>query len=513
MGPAGIGKSRLAWEFRKYIDGLVETTYWHNGRSPAYGEGITFWALGEMIRERLRPGRDGRRADDPRQGRPRRSPSGSPIRTRQRWIERALLTLLGVESGMAADQLFGAWRTFFERIAGEGHGHARRSRTCTSPTRACSTSSTTCSSGAAACPIYVVTLARPDLLERRPAWGAGKRNFISLYLEPLPEADMRQLLAGLVPGLPETAVATIVGRADGIPLYAVETVRMLVADGRLVERGRRLRAARRPDDAGRAGDADRAHRVAPRCARRRRTGASSMTPRCSVRASRCGRAAAVAGRRGGRPRADACQPRPARAARSARWTRARRSAASTPSSRRSSARWPTTRSSKKDRKKRHLAAARYFESLGNDELAGALASHYLAAHANAAEGAEADALAAQARIALKGAAERAAALGGHDQAVAFLEQALTVTTRPGRPGRAPRAGRGIVSGKFRNGEAALRRAIEVSRSAGDAAGVVPRRPPWAVPSIRGTTRPRRSRSWKASPAKQRTWATACSGSV
>ena len=42
--------------------------------------------------------------------------------------------------------------------------------------------------------------------------------------------------------------------------------------------------------------------------------------------------------------------------------------------------------SKKDRKKLHLAAARYFESLGNDEIAGALASHYLAAHANAAEG-------------------------------------------------------------------------------------------------------------------------------
>src|SRR5829696_4652761 len=56
---------------------------------------------------------------------------------------------------------------------------------------------------------------------------------------------------------------------------------------------------------------------------------------------------------------------------------------------------------KADRKKLHLAAARHFESMGNEELAGVLASHYLAAHANAAAGAEADALAAQARIALK----------------------------------------------------------------------------------------------------------------
>ena len=67
--------------------------------------------------------------------------------------------------------------------------------------------------------------------------------------------------------------------------------------------------------------------------------------------------------------------------------------------------------SKKDRKAGHLAAARYFEALGTDELAGALASHYLAAHANSPEGPEADAVAAQARIALRGAAERAIALG------------------------------------------------------------------------------------------------------
>ena len=52
VGPAGIGKSRIARELSIYIDGLQETVYWHGGRSPAYGEGITFWALGEMVRER-----------------------------------------------------------------------------------------------------------------------------------------------------------------------------------------------------------------------------------------------------------------------------------------------------------------------------------------------------------------------------------------------------------------------------------------------------------------------------
>ena len=55
-----------------------------------------------------------------------------------------------------------------------------------------------------------------------------------MRLEPLPEPAMRELLAGLVPGLPEPVVARILARADGIPLYAVETVRMLLADGRLI---------------------------------------------------------------------------------------------------------------------------------------------------------------------------------------------------------------------------------------------------------------------------------------
>jgi tetratricopeptide (TPR) repeat protein len=86
--------------------------------------------------------------------------------------------------------------------------------------------------------------------------------------------------------------------------------------------------------------------------------------------------------------------------------------------------------SKKDRKKLHLAAARYFEALGSDEIAGALASHYLAAHSNSTAGAEGDALATQARIALRAAAARAAALASFDQATVFLGQALSVTTDP-----------------------------------------------------------------------------------
>ena len=90
---------------------------------------------------------------------------------------------------------------------------------------------------------------------------------------------------------------------------------------------------------------------------------------------------------------------------------------------------------RRDRRARHLAVARHYEALGDDELAGALASHYLAAREASDPGPEADAITGQARLALSGAADRAAALGGYDQAVAYLDQALAISTDPAE--RAP----------------------------------------------------------------------------
>ena len=52
-GPAGVGKSRLGWEFEKYIDGLAADVWWHRGRCLSYGEGVAFWALAEIVRQRL----------------------------------------------------------------------------------------------------------------------------------------------------------------------------------------------------------------------------------------------------------------------------------------------------------------------------------------------------------------------------------------------------------------------------------------------------------------------------
>ena len=200
MGPAGIGKSRLAWEFSKYSDGLVESVYWHRGRCPAYGEGITFWALGEMVRARCGLVE----SDDQETTRSKVKASVEEWVSdpdERAWVEPALLTLLGVESGAASEQLFGAWRSFFERIAHKGtvalvfeDMHFADSGLLDFLDHLLEWARNS--------PIYIVTLARPELLEKRPDWGAGKRSFASIYLEPLPDADMRTLLAGLVPGCP-----------------------------------------------------------------------------------------------------------------------------------------------------------------------------------------------------------------------------------------------------------------------------------------------------------------------
>jgi class 3 adenylate cyclase len=467
VGPGGIGKSRLAWEFRKYMDGLVEQVWWHEGRSPAYGDGITFWALGEMVR-----GRAGlSETDDEATTRARITTMLERYvadAAEREWIEPALLSLLGVESagGQSSQQLFGAWRTFFERM------------TASAPVVMVFEDLHQADGGlldfidhllewSRALPILIVTLARPELVDKRPDWGAGKRTFTSIYLDPLPIDAMRELLEGLVPGLPHAARDAIVGRADGIPLYAVETVRMLLAQGQLVVE-------------------DGVHHVAGDLSQL--AVPESLTALISARLDELDPAdrslvadaavlgqsftlaglAAVSGldepsleqRLRGLVRRELlvqqADPRsPERGQYAFVQALIREVAYNT--------------LAKRDRKVRHLAAARYFESLETDELAGALAGHYLAAHDYAADGPEADALAAQARVALRGAAERAAALGSDKQAIALLERALTVS--PAAADRAELHERALTSAlrglepevSERHGKAAL----EAQRELGD----------------------------------------------
>ena len=133
-GQAGIGKSRLAWELEKYVDGLVEPVYLHRGRSPAYGEGIAYWALGEMLRSRVGL----LETDPPGEAATKLSAALEAYVADQedrRWIEPHLRILLGLEGPTGGDrnEQFGAWRRFFEAVATRGTtvlvGEAQAART------------------------------------------------------------------------------------------------------------------------------------------------------------------------------------------------------------------------------------------------------------------------------------------------------------------------------------------------------------------------------------------------
>src|SRR5207302_4835954 len=92
-------------------------------------------------------------------------------------------------------------------------------------------------------PMYVLCHARPELQERHPGFGPSSRNQTALFLEPLSSEAMEALLDGFVPGLPTELREQILRRAEGVPLYAVETVRMLLDRGLLIQEGSIYRPA------------------------------------------------------------------------------------------------------------------------------------------------------------------------------------------------------------------------------------------------------------------------------
>jgi class 3 adenylate cyclase/tetratricopeptide (TPR) repeat protein len=236
-GIAGIGKSRLAWEFEKYADGLADEVLWHRGRCLSYGDGVAFWALAEMVRMRARIAED----------EPAESAEAKLAAAVAEWVTDAgdrdwvldpLRSLLGLTQAPEGDRehLFPAWRRFFEAMAERlpvalvfedmqwadesllsfveyllewSRGHR----------------------------LFVLALARPELHERRPGWGATSRALTSLGLEPLTAEAMTELVEGMVPGLPGAAVGRIVAAAEGVPLYAVETARMLLDRGLVTRAG------------------------------------------------------------------------------------------------------------------------------------------------------------------------------------------------------------------------------------------------------------------------------------
>jgi class 3 adenylate cyclase len=230
-GDAGVGKTRLSWELENYLDGLSATVLWHRGRCLAYGEGVGFSALASAVRGRIGAGEE----EPERTTRDKLTASlearvpDADERTR---LYPALANLLGfgTSTAMTREELFSAWLAWFERLPGEpgdsivwvvDDAHYADDGLLDFIQHL----STVAQVG-----LLIVMVARPELLGRRPGLAALRRaNLIGL--ETLSRADMAALFDGLVEGLPADVRDTLVERAEGVPLFAIETVRAMNDQG------------------------------------------------------------------------------------------------------------------------------------------------------------------------------------------------------------------------------------------------------------------------------------------
>ncbi|HSP73394.1 MAG TPA: AAA family ATPase, partial [Gaiellaceae bacterium] len=232
VGVPGIGKSRLVFELFERIEREPGLTSWRRGRCLPYGDGVTFWALGEMVKAQagILDGDDAATAE-------------AKLRTavEDTWVELHLRPLVGLTGGAEGggdrrDEAFAAWRRFFEGLA-EQRPLVLVFEDLHWADEDLLDFVDYLVEWAGAVPLLVVCTARPELLTRRPGWGGGKPNALTISLSPLADEEMARLLGELLDRsllLAETQ-AELLTRAGGNPLYAEEYARMLRERGDVAE--------------------------------------------------------------------------------------------------------------------------------------------------------------------------------------------------------------------------------------------------------------------------------------
>jgi tetratricopeptide (TPR) repeat protein len=228
VGEPGVGKSRLVAELFGYLEELPDLITWRQGRCLPYGEGITFWALGEILKahagiyESDAPAAASRKLD--------LMLSNTDDRP---WLRARLLPLLGIDSGQAPsrDESFTAWLRFIEQIASTG------------PTvivvedlhwadPALLDFLAHLAEWSQGVPLLLVCTARPELFEKHSAWAGGLRNVQTISLSPLSDAETSLLVTALLEqDVSDDVRKALLERAGGNPFYAEEFVRLLADRG------------------------------------------------------------------------------------------------------------------------------------------------------------------------------------------------------------------------------------------------------------------------------------------
>jgi hypothetical protein len=244
IGEPGIGKSRLVAELREYVEELPRLITWRLGRSLSYGEGVAFWALGEIIKNQAGIlESDGVEVTAGKLADAVATVIAEP--DDHVWIRRHLAPLVGLEgaSALAGEsgrvEAFAAWRRFFEAMA-EERPTVLVFEDIQWADAALLDFVDLLADRAGALPLLIVCTARPELLEQRPSWGGGKTNAMTISLSPLSADNTARLIAELLDQavLPADVQQGLLARAEGNPLYAQEYVRMLQDRGLLVPEGR-----------------------------------------------------------------------------------------------------------------------------------------------------------------------------------------------------------------------------------------------------------------------------------
>ena len=244
VGVPGIGKSRLVWELMQAVERDPDFITWRQGRSLPYGEGVTFWALGEMVKAQA-----GILDTDTAEaaGQKLRATVADMISdpVEAAWVEEHVRALAGLEgvtstSGNRYSEAAAAWRRFLEALA-DRHPLVLVFEDLHWADDALLDFIDHLADWSSDVSMLIVCTARPELLDRRGGWGGGKRNALTVALSPLDDLDIARLISTLLEEalLPAETQAMLLSTAAGNPLYAEEYVRMLIDRGHLQhDRGR-----------------------------------------------------------------------------------------------------------------------------------------------------------------------------------------------------------------------------------------------------------------------------------